>query len=364
MIIKEVLSVKKLNVAIIGQGRSGRDIHGAYFKSDKNTLFNVVAVVEWDEERRKRALEEYPGCEVFENYSEIYGRDDIDIVVNATFSNDHYAVTKDLLENGFNVVVEKPFARNQYECDNLIRIAKEKNVKLAVFQQTFLAPFYIEIKKIIESGKLGDIKQVDITYSGFSRRWDWQTTQVKMGGNIYNTGPHPIGLGLGFLDFDDNFKVVYSKLDHVLSSGDSDDYAKIIVTAPNKPVVDIEISSNDAYPASTVKVLGSKGTLKSTISEYEMKYIVDGENPPQPLVLESLKDENGMPIYCSENLITHEEAGKYDGDPFNVGTSSFYSMVYDYVTKNEPMSVTPEQASKIISVIETVHAENPLPVKF
>ena len=26
--------MKKLNVAIIGQGRSGRDIHGAFFKSE------------------------------------------------------------------------------------------------------------------------------------------------------------------------------------------------------------------------------------------------------------------------------------------------------------------------------------------
>ena len=38
--------MKTLNVAIIGQGRSGRDIHGAFFKSDANTLFNVVAVVD------------------------------------------------------------------------------------------------------------------------------------------------------------------------------------------------------------------------------------------------------------------------------------------------------------------------------
>ena len=60
--------MKKLNVAIIGQGRSGRDIHGAYFKSERNTLFNVIAVVEYDEDRRERAKQEYPGCDVYENY--------------------------------------------------------------------------------------------------------------------------------------------------------------------------------------------------------------------------------------------------------------------------------------------------------
>ena len=65
--------MNKLNVAIIGQGRSGRNIHGTYFKSEINTLFNVVAVVEVDEERRKRALEEYPGCEAFACHTELYG---------------------------------------------------------------------------------------------------------------------------------------------------------------------------------------------------------------------------------------------------------------------------------------------------
>lgn len=356
--------MKKLNIAIIGQGRSGRDIHGKHFKSENNTLFNVIAVVERDERRRKRAAEEYPGCEVFESYTELYGRKDIDLVLNSTISNEHYQVAKDLIENGFNVVVEKPFARNRYECDTLIKLAKEKNVKLGVFQQSFFAPFYLYAKEVIESGKIGEIKQIDITYNNFARRWDWQTTQVKMGGNIYNTGPHPIGFALGFLDFDENYRVAFSKLDQVLSSGDSDDYAKIILTAPNKPVIDLEISSNDAYPVANIKILGSKGTYKSTTGEYEMKYIKDGENPEQKLVLGSLQDADGFPIYCSEQLITHEEKGTFDGDAFDVGTKCFYEMMYNAIANNEEMSVTPHHAAMIISVIEQVHSENPLPIKF
>ena len=142
--------MKKLNIAVIGQGRSGRDIHGAFFKSEKNTKFNVKYIVERDSERRERALNEYPSCEVFESYEELYEKKDIDLVLNASYSAEHYSVTKDLLENGFNVVVEKPFARNRYECDNLIKIAKENNVKLAVFQQSFLAPFYIKAKEVAE----------------------------------------------------------------------------------------------------------------------------------------------------------------------------------------------------------------------
>ena len=72
--------MKKLNIAIIGQGRSGRDIHGAFFKSDLNTKYNVIAIVDTLEERRIRAKEEW-GCDIYSDYRELFGRDDIDLVV-------------------------------------------------------------------------------------------------------------------------------------------------------------------------------------------------------------------------------------------------------------------------------------------
>ena len=77
-----------------------------------------------------------------------------------------------------------------------------------------------------------------------------------------------------------------------------------------------------------------------------------------------MKDEDGYPIYCSEELITHTEKGEFDGTAFDVGTERFYEMTYNKLTKNDEMSVKPEHAAMVISVIEQVHAKNPLPVKF
>ena len=196
--------MKKIKVAIIGQGRSGRDIHGKYFKSAANVNFEVAYVVEADEFRRNAALSEYPGCKVFSDYKELFDVKDIDLVVNASFSEMHYAITKDLLLHTFNVLCEKPMARTYFECTDLIKTAKDMGVTLAVFQQSFFAPHYMHAKKIVESGKLGDIMQVSIRYNNFARRWDWQTLHKKVAGGLYNTGPHPVGLALGFLDFDEN----------------------------------------------------------------------------------------------------------------------------------------------------------------
>ena len=74
--------MKQLNLAIIGQGRSGRDIHGAYLHTDTER-FRVVAIVEVSPERRDRAKEEF-GCDVYEDYRDLFSRNDIDLVINAT----------------------------------------------------------------------------------------------------------------------------------------------------------------------------------------------------------------------------------------------------------------------------------------
>lgn len=352
--------MKKLNIAIIGQGRSGRDIHGRFFRSENNNAYTVKYVVELAEDRRRRAEEEYHGCTALNDYRELFDKKDIDLVVNASFSDMHYPITKDLLEHGFNVVVEKPFARNYYECSDLIDTAERNGVMLAVFQQTFFAPYYTKCLQIAKSGILGEILQVSIKFNGFSRRWDWQTVQERLAGSVYNTGPHPIGIGLGFLDFAPDTKVVFSRLGHALSSGDAEDYAKIILAADGKPVIDIEISATDAYSDYNIKLQGTRGTYCGTTSKYKIKYLVDGENEERPLILEPLRDENGLPMYCGEKLVTHEEELELGGSAFDVAVERFYSMVYERLTEGVPLALDPSDMAKIVSVIETVHAQNPM----
>ena len=356
--------MKKLNVAIIGQGRSGKDIHGKYFLSSDNTLYNVKYVVDADERRRRISEEIYPGCRTFADYRELFNIDDIDVVVNATYSELHYPVTEDLLLHGFNVVVEKPFARTRYECDRLIALAKEKGVKLAVFQQSNLSPICTFAKEVIASGKLGDIQEISIKYNGFARRWDWQTLQKKAAGGLYNTGPHPVCLGLELVGFDPAYSMVYSQLGRGLTFGDSDDFAKIILAAKGKPVVDIEVISTDAYSDYNLKLIGTKGTYKSTTLKYAMTYVVDGENPDMEVKDTFIQDDEGNPIYCAEQLVKHVEEGEFVGDAFSVGTPAFYSQLYSYVTEGKAMDVTPEMAAEVISVIEAVHADNHLSLKF
>ena len=357
--------MRKLRVAIIGQGRSGRNIHGAYFLSPENTEFEVVAVVDAIEDRRERAKNDF-GCDVYENYTELFARKDIDLIVNASFSHQHYAIAKDCLAHGYNVLNEKPFGKTVYECMDLIKTAKENGVVVTAFHQSLYGPTIFKLKEVIASGKIGNIKQINLRYNGFSRRWDWQTLQSFCAGGVYNTAPHPIGIGLDLIDWDPAAKVAYSHLDKALTSGDANDMAKIIITAPGKPLVDIEVNSADAFAPKQIKVLGDRGTIYCGVSgDVSVKYIVDSELEPRPVISTPLRHpETGAPIYCGEKLPVHEETLSTDGDAFGSGSHEFYTRLYDTIVNGAPLYITAEKATKAIEIIEAVHAQNPLPLVY
>ncbi len=354
--------MKKLNVAIIGQGRSGANIHGSFLSSDQNTKFNVIAVVDAIENRREKAKSIY-GCEVFESYTDLFGmKDQLDLVINASFSHHHYPITLDLLEHGFNVLVEKPFSRTYEECLNLCETAEKNGVKLFVFHQTLVTPSYLKIKEIVNSGILGEIAHINFAYSGFSHRWDWQTLQACVGGSLYNSGPHPLGHAMDLLGWDDRTEVAYSEMKAVNTYGDAEDFAHLILRAPGKPSIELEVSCCDAQSGYVYKIQGSLGTLTATHSHYKLIYITPGEFEPKEVIAQPLSNENGDPAYCSEKLIRHEKEEDIVGTSFDSAVKTYYDAVYSAILEGGAYVVEPRDAALVIKVIEKCHADNPLPV--
>ena len=351
--------MKTLNVAIIGQGRSGRDIHGAYFHTDTER-FKVVAVVETMEDRRKRAAEEFQ-CDTYETYQELFGRSDIDLLVNASFSHQHAAITIDLLNHGFNVLTEKPCARTPDEVQETMDAAEKNKRMFAIFQQSRFAPYFEQVQKVLDSGVLGRIVQISINFNGYARRWDWQCCQDHMGGSLYNTGPHPMDQAIMLLNYPEGNPAVFSKMDRVNTFGDAEDYVKVILTAPDRPLIDVEISSCDAFPLYTYKIQGTRGGLKGNMTNIEWKYFIEADAPEQTLIKTPLKKDDGTPAYCSEQLSWIEDSWNVeDAGTFTNATGKLYDMVYNNLVNGEPLIVTPAQVKQQIYVINECHRQNPL----
>ncbi|MDY3071500.1 MAG: Gfo/Idh/MocA family oxidoreductase [Eubacteriales bacterium] len=350
--------MKVLNVAILGQGRSGRNIHGAHIKTDDR--FKVVAVVDPLPERRERALQEYPGCDVYENYTELFGRTDIDFVINATPSQFHQPIAVDLMRHGFNVLQEKPIAANMAQVEELKETIAETGRMYAIFLQSRYRKQFVKVREICDSGVLGRIVEVKITSSGYARRWDWQTLRENVAGSLYNTGPHPVGQALEFLNYYDGTPEVYCKMDRVNTYGDAEDFVKLLLSAPGRPLIDVEISSCDGYPLFTYQVQGSCGALTADSKSVRWKYFKPSEAPEQHLIRTPLVNAEGLPAYCSEKLTWYEnewEASNVLDNVFSSDTRCLYDDVYNHLTDGKPLPVSFKQVAQQIYVMEEAHRQ-------
>jgi len=351
---------KPLKVGIIGLGRSGRDIHAIELMTMPEH-YQITAVADGLEERRDRAVAEY-GCRAYPTYQEMVETELFDLVVNASPSDLHYPITFDLLTRAVNVLCEKPLAKSAAEVDQLIQASEASGAILAIFQQSRYSPAFVHIRKIIDSGILGRIVQIDFANNGFARRWDWQTLQNNNGGNLLNTGPHPLDQALQLFGSDVEPQVTCS-MDRANTFGDAEDYVKLILRGANCPTIDIEISSCSTYPKAQYTIQGTNGGLQGNSDRLEWKYFKPSEAIKQELIRTPMIKPDGTPAYCSEALQWYEDHWQLslpeNKTLFNYMTRQLYLMLHRTVTTAAPLEITPLQVRLQMSVMEQCFQQNP-----
>ncbi|NUN92964.1 MAG: Gfo/Idh/MocA family oxidoreductase [Verrucomicrobiae bacterium] len=346
-----------LRIGILGQGRSGWSIH-AHLVRQLPELFTLAAVADPMRERREEAVRE-TGCAAYADYRGLLKRDDLDLVVNALASHLHVPVTKEAFRAGHAVLCEKPLARRAKDVDDLVRLAKKENRFFAVFQQSRFAPYFRKAREIVESGVLGRVVMLKIAFNGFARRWDWQTLQENMAGNLLNTGPHPLDQALQFFGADQMPKV-FCLMDRANTLGDAEDHVKMILHGKGRPTVDLEISSCCAYPLYTYQIYGTRGGLTGNTQHLEWKYFAPKEAPKQRL----RRRPTEARAYCGEKLLWHTgvwDATAEEKNLFDYMGLRFYRNLHAALTRRAPLEVSLAQVRQQIAVIEECHRQCPLP---
>ena len=348
--------MKKLRVAIIGYGRSGRDIHTKLLRQLPEQ-FEIVAYAEADAERR--AMIEKEVCvPVYEDAAALIAvRDTFDFVVNASFSQDHAPLSKMFLAEGIHVLSEKPAAKDLQAFNAVLEVQAAKGVHYFIFQQYRFSPAFRKLQEIIASGALGRIVQINLQYDGFARRWDWQTVHAFTAGSLLNTGPHPVDHALALMGFPQDIDIKCF-MDRAQTYGDAEDYVKLLLHAKGAPVLDIEISSCNGFGDYTYLVQGTRGSLKGTSAKLEWKYYLENEAPEQHLTLTPLKGKDGEPIYCREKLPLHTGAWEASGEDFNEKGLAYYRALYDTFVNGADFPIKNEQVALQMRVMQEAHAQN------
>lgn len=151
-------------IGIIGTG----GISDFHLKNYKDFGFDVVAIANRTlskaEQRRDKF---YPHADVFEDYNKILERDDIKVVDITPHPQDRLPIIKKALSAGKHVLSQKPFVLDLKDGRELVKLARENNVKLAVNQNGRWAPHFSYMRSAIEAGLIGRPLSVN-----FSLQWD------------------------------------------------------------------------------------------------------------------------------------------------------------------------------------------------
>lgn len=137
-----------------------------------NIELGGICATKKSEEKLKNLSEEFNIENYYTDFEKMLENEDIDTIYVALPNILHFEYCKKALIAGKNVICEKPFTVKFEELEELNKIAKEKNLILIEAITTLYLENFLDIKRRVENGELGDIKVVSANYSQYSSRYD------------------------------------------------------------------------------------------------------------------------------------------------------------------------------------------------
>lgn len=123
----------------------------------------------------------------------------------------HYEIAMMALENGKNVLCEKPLSINSKQSSKLLQTAKEKNLFFmeAIWSRFFES--YKFLRKRIDDGDLGEIKSIDLEF-GFALPNAERLFLKNGGGSVLDLGVYPIQLSMWVFRAEPTKVIAFGKL--------------------------------------------------------------------------------------------------------------------------------------------------------
>lgn len=159
--------------AILGAGTIANKMA---LTAQKTKIVEPYAVAARDKNRAREFADKY-GFEKAYTYDELFADPAVDLVYIAVPHSHHCKYMKLCLENGKNVLSEKPFTVNAEQAKEIIALSEKKGLLATEAMWTRYMPSRKIIDDIIKSGVIGDVKtiQANLGYEltgGAPRLWD------------------------------------------------------------------------------------------------------------------------------------------------------------------------------------------------
>jgi len=324
--------MKQINIGIIGTGWCGG------IRADTcaaSPFVDELHIAEIKPERLSEVKAATSAVTATEDYTNLLEIRDIDAyIISATPETTHYSIALECLNAGKHVFLEKPLSLTLVEADELVDLAKNKDVKFTIGYSQRFNPKYAYVKKCVRDGTLGE------PVSALVSRHLTRNLGNKIGGRIKLSpaameATHDLDFVLWCLEPAKPVRVYAQSVNKVMRpTHDVEDCMWIIVTMDDGTVFTVGAGwiLPPAYPnfsTTWIEFIGSNGALMVDDSHKDVTLSTMDSGIVHPM--------SAMP----GERVDHVYAG-----PMQDETVHFL----EAVAMDKPVLVTPEQARKVMEV--------------
>ena len=254
-----------VQLAVVGCGRWGinhvRTAHALLGE-------NLCRVFDSNPSAKSRVEQISPSIPFTTDQLQILNDSTINAVIIATPAESHFAIAKECLENGKNVLVEKPITLRSEEAQQLVDLARSKNLALMVGHVLLYHPAIVAVKNLIIDGKIGLLQYI------YSNRLNLGALRSEEN-VLWSFAPHDISV-IQYITESAPVRITSNGAHH-LQHG-IEDTTLTYLEYPNNVHAHIFVSWLHPFKEQRLVVIGDKGMLvfEDSISNDKLKFYPKG----------------------------------------------------------------------------------------
>lgn len=262
-----------IRIGMAGAGYSAAVFHAPFYAADPRfTLQRIYA------RQPEKAATRFPDTDICGTFDALL-RDDIDLIVITTPNPTHYKFAETALRAGKHVVVEKPLCATAFQAACLRETAKQHNRLLTVYQNRRWDAPILTAKSILNSGKLGQIVDVEIRFERFADRPNpkqWKETAADGVGLVYDLGVHLLDMAFDVFGLPET---LYADIRRQHEWSQTDDYFDIALHYLDGKKIRLLGSRYAREPLPFLTIHGTQGSYVVQHDDNQEKLLASGALP-------------------------------------------------------------------------------------
>ncbi|RAS82847.1 Gfo/Idh/MocA family oxidoreductase [Priestia endophytica] len=331
-----------LTIGYIGNGKSTNRYHLPFSLNRDYLKVKTIYARNLD----KKEWERVPDVLYTDDITTLMNDEEIGLIVVCTHTESHYHFAKMALDHGKHVLVEKPFMLTKNEAVSIFQYANEKNLVIQCYQNRRYDSDFLTTKKVIQSGKLGDLLEMEMNYDYYRPHTPNATDHFsKYNSFLYGHGVHTIDQALSYFGKPES---IHYDVRQLLGSGRMNDYFDLDFYYSSLKV-SIKSSFFRLKGRPSFVVYGKKGVFMKETEDRQEEHLKLFYHPKDHdnFGVDS-PDHYGILTYLDDDSNYHEEKVVSEkGDYARV-----YDDIYQAIVHGKEKVVKDEETIAVMEILE------------